>query len=102
MIFEPADLEQASPATVSRCGMIFMEPHQLGWQPLFTSYCTVLEKILLAEQMEIVVELIEWLVPLALKFIKTDCVQFVLTSDIHLFQVNNKVLSVVFSIQIYI
>ncbi|XP_028395151.1 dynein heavy chain 3, axonemal-like isoform X1 [Dendronephthya gigantea] len=84
LIFEPSDLEQASPATVSRCGMIYLEPHQLGWTPLLDSYMNTLPPSLSKEHRETIKSLFDWLMQPCLDFLRHECKFFVQTSPLHL------------------
>ena len=38
MTFEVENLDNASPATVSRCGIIYVSPTDLNWEPLFGTW----------------------------------------------------------------
>lgn len=87
LIFEPADLEQASPATVSRCGMIYLEPHQMGWRPFKESYMQYeLPEKLSQENRDMINDLFEWLVDPCLEYIRHNCKLFVNASEMHLVQ----------------
>lgn len=88
MIFEPANLEQASPATVSRCGMIYMEPKQLGWRSFWLSYKQTISPKLLPDQLTMMNDMIEWLVPAIFDFIQRHCNLFLSTSENHMFNVS--------------
>ena len=57
-------IERASPATVGRCGMMFMEEKALGWRPLKVVFLESLPRVSFTEEsIEWLDELFEWLVP---------------------------------------
>uniref|UniRef100_A0A8C5BD67 Dynein, axonemal, heavy chain 12 n=1 Tax=Gadus morhua TaxID=8049 RepID=A0A8C5BD67_GADMO len=95
LIFEAMDLSQASPATVSRCGMIYLEPSQLGWEPLVTSWMNTLPEALTGpDHSALIQELFLWLVPPTLRVLRKRCREVVATNDsntvvslCHLFEV---------------
>ncbi|MPC44116.1 Dynein heavy chain 3, axonemal [Portunus trituberculatus] len=87
VIFETCDLEEASPATVSRCGMIYMESKELGWRPLKDSYLASLPGAVKPEVRQMMDHVIEWLLPPLLKFVMNRCKFMIQTSELHLFQV---------------
>eukprot|EP01028_Stygiella_incarcerata_P002288 TRINITY_DN1424_c1_g1_i1.p1 TRINITY_DN1424_c1_g1~~TRINITY_DN1424_c1_g1_i1.p1 ORF type:complete len:2631 (-),score=647.35 TRINITY_DN1424_c1_g1_i1:5218-13110(-) len=87
MIFEVQDLAVASPATVSRCGMIYMEPSAMGWEPLFKSWVQTMVPECLQKRssvMELIENLQGWLIPPCLHFIRRECREPAPTSDINL------------------
>jgi dynein heavy chain len=70
--------------------MIYVEPSQLGWRALHASFGNVLKEKILPEMLELLEELIQWLVPAVLKFVKHPSRRlFIVTSDIYLYHVSN-------------
>ncbi|XP_076248728.1 dynein heavy chain at 16F [Calliopsis andreniformis] len=58
MLFEVMDLAQASPATVSRCGMVYVDPAELKWMPYVKTWLTTIsEETIKDEHRALIVEL---------------------------------------------
>ena len=73
MIFEVQDLAVASPATVSRCGMVYVEPSGLGWKPLVEAWLPSLPSALSDKCRAQVEQLFDWLVPPMLRCVTRAC-----------------------------
>ena len=57
------DLAAASPATVSRCGMIYVEPSAMGWRCLLISWLEALPPTLVGIFDDQIKKLAEWILP---------------------------------------
>ncbi|KAJ3337634.1 hypothetical protein HDU93_000777, partial [Gonapodya sp. JEL0774] len=85
MMFEVEDLAYASPATVSRCGMIYMEPGALGLHPLIASWTKMVQSLMpnaiALDFGEIVNSLFEIYLQPALDFVRRNVKEFVATTN---------------------
>jgi dynein heavy chain len=84
MMFEVEDLAVASPATVSRCGMVYMEPVSLTVQPLIDSFLQKIPPNIIALKQDPVGRLktlIDLFVPDCLKLLRSSCKEIMETFD---------------------
>jgi len=85
MLFEVQDLAVASPATVSRCGMVYMTPEELGWKPYVKTWIKTFfqdEDIFPEVCKEHLLMLFEATIDVALEFIRGHCTEPIKTTDL--------------------
>lgn len=76
MMFEPEDLAVASPATVSRCGMIFMEPNSLGYDVILQSWIQCIpDKLRTSEMISKLWSLFDLFIPSIIQFLRRYMVE---------------------------
>jgi len=101
MMFEVEDLQAASPATVSRCGMVYMEPGALGLTPLIKTYREMLPDPIRLLRPKHTVPLIDKLIAkyleVLISFTRKHCPEPVITVNNNLCQSFMRVLDCYFN-----
>ncbi|KAL3884515.1 hypothetical protein ACJMK2_024650, partial [Sinanodonta woodiana] len=82
MLFEVQDLAVASPATVSRCGMVFVDSEELRWMPYVQTWMTQFKDKMKEETYEYILELYKKYVDEGLRFAIRKCTQMIPQPDI--------------------
>ncbi|XP_076873752.1 dynein axonemal heavy chain 6 isoform X2 [Brachyhypopomus gauderio] len=75
MMFEVQDLAVASPATVSRCGMVYIDPEELKWMPYVQTWLAGLSQKVTESVRVYLISLFEQYVEKGLQFVSKHCVQ---------------------------
>jgi dynein heavy chain len=83
-LFEVQDLQVASPATVSRCGMVWIEPSDLGWRPYVQTWLAGLHDKFTDDQKANLWKLFDDHVDHGLKYYRKNCSEGIPTVDINL------------------
>lgn len=87
MLFEVADLAVASPATVSRCGMVYLTAGDLGLKPYIQSWANKQLTVTLPsspQRRQHIEQLLLSQLPAAVSFLRGQCTECVASSNVQL------------------
>jgi dynein heavy chain len=81
MLFEVQDLSKASPATVSRCGMVYMNIEAVGWRPYISQWLAKETDHLSGESQQYIKNLTEIYIDKALTYLRKNLNEPIPTVD---------------------
>ena len=84
MLFEVRDLAVASPATVSRCGMVYCEQSQIGLQPFIDTWRHDEIEDLMPAAVDMLHNRVTADVPKVIRFLRRECSEVIATQDSNL------------------
>lgn len=63
IFFEVQDLLYATPATITRCGIINMEAASIGWRAFVAKWCKDKSSLWSTNNEPLILELFDWILP---------------------------------------